>query len=182
MKRFSLGAAATLALFLGFSSVAAQAADAIPFPEAGMARDVPGAVELPDPNLVYKIVFDQTAAPDESGEVSAGLMSVANRYNTLLHYGVPADHIQFVVVIHRAATDTILNNDVYRARNNGADNPDIDMIKKMKRQGIDFRVCGQAVLANEIDPADIMPEVQLNLWAWTTITNLELRGYILQRL
>ena len=134
MKLFNIAIAAAAAGILALSlPFTAHAADGVPFPDAGMARDLPGALEMPDPNLVYKIVFDQIAAPDESGEVSAGLMSVANRYNTLVDRGVPEENIQFVVVIHREATDTILENDVYRARNNGADNPDIDMIKKMKQ-------------------------------------------------
>jgi len=43
---------------------------------------------------------------------------------------------------------------------------------------VDFRVCGEAVLANKIDPKTIQPEIELDLWALTTIVNLEMRGYV----
>ena len=48
----------------------------------------------------------------------------------------------------------------------------------MKHAGIDFRVCGQGVLGQKIDMSAIMPEVQVDQWAMTTITTLQLRGYI----
>ena len=47
----------------------------------------------------------------------------------------------------------------------------------MKKAGVDFRVCGQGVLARKIDAAAILPEVQVDLWAMTTLTTLQLRGY-----
>jgi hypothetical protein len=39
-------------------------------------------------------------------------------------------------------------------------------------------VCGQAVLGQKIDPKDIQPEIQLDLWALTTIVNMQRRGYV----
>lgn len=174
------GSCMALAFALVVGTVQPLAAQEIPFPEAGMAREVPGAFEMPDPNVVYKIAFDQRNGPDNSGNPTAGIMSIANRYNTLIAHGVPSGNIQFVVVIHADAADTVLENDAYRERNDGADNPDLQMIQKMKAAGIDFRVCGQGALARGIDPEDILPEVQLDLWAWVTFTNLQLQGFIRQ--
>ena len=51
-------------------------------------------------------------------------------------------------------------------------------MRNMKKAGIDFRVCGQGVIAKKIDVATIQPEVQVDQWAMTTITTLQLRGYI----
>ncbi len=48
----------------------------------------------------------------------------------------------------------------------------------MKKAGVDFRVCGQAVLANNIDPKTIQPEIELDLWALTTLVDLQLKGYV----
>ena len=48
----------------------------------------------------------------------------------------------------------------------------------MKEAGIDFRVCGQGVIAKKIDVATILPDVQVDQWALTTITTLQLRGYV----
>lgn len=35
----------------------------------------------------------------------------------------------------------------------------------MKKAGVDFRVCGQAVLGMKIDHKTILPEIQVDLWA-----------------
>jgi intracellular sulfur oxidation DsrE/DsrF family protein len=82
------------------------------------------------------------------------------------------------VVLHQGATEVILNNAAFKARNDGNDNPNIALIQDLKKAGVDLRVCGQAVLGRKIDPATIQPEIELDLWALTTLTNLELRGYV----
>ncbi len=177
---------AALAMALAFSLPAAAqpaqvaAQPGLPLPSAGMAKDVPGAKELPDPNLMYKIVFNDPTATKKPGTVNQGLLAIGHLYNTLVHYGVPADHIDFAVVLHRGTTNSILKDEFYKPRHNGADNPDLAMIKEMTKVGIKFHVCGQAVLAAKIDPKWITPEVELDLWALTTLTNFRLRGYIEQ--
>ena len=178
MKHFSIGGAAVVAAILGLAgSVALQAADVLPIPDGPVARDVPGAKEMPDPNMTYKVVFDLAGAAEKVDQVNPGLTAVTRYVNTLAKYGVPADHRKIAVVFHRKATPVILNNDTYKERT-GHDNPNISLIREMKKAGVDFRVCGQAVLANKIDPKTIQPEIELDLWALTTMVNLELKGYV----
>ena len=45
--------------------------------------------------------------------------------------------------------------------------------------GVDFRLCGQAATARKIERKDMMPEIQLDLWALTTIIALQQHGYVL---
>ena len=52
------------------------------------------------------------------------------------------------------------------------------MIKTLAEAGVNFHVRGQAVVALEIDPATILPEIQLDLWALTTLVDLQRRGYV----
>lgn len=167
-----------LTVFLsGVSNGWAQTDAALPVPSAGIARDVPNAKELPDASLTYKVLFDAATEAPKADEVHP-LLSVAARYvNTLAKYGVPADHRKIAVVFHQGATDYIMKNDAYKAKH-GRDNPNVALIQAMKKAGVEFHVCGQAVLGRKIDPATIMPEIQLDLWALTTITTLELRGYV----
>lgn len=165
-----------VSLLAGFSG--SLPAASLPIASVEAAKNVPGAKELPDPNLTYKVVFDLAAAAPKVDEVNPGLSGVARYVNTLAKYGVPADHRQIAVVFHRNATEVILNNETFKARNAGHDNPNIALIKEMKQAGVDFRVCGQAVLAHKIEPKTIQPEIELDLWALTTIVNLELRGYV----
>jgi intracellular sulfur oxidation DsrE/DsrF family protein len=150
----------------------------LPIPDAAVAKDIPGAKELPDPNTVYKVVFDIAKAADKVDDVNPMLPAIARFVNTLAKNGVPADHRKIAVVMHQGGTAIILNDEAFKARHDGHANPNIDMIRKLAKAGVDFRVCGQSVLANKIDPKTILPEIELDLWALTTLVNLETRGYV----
>ena len=179
VKKLSIFAVSVLAALIGLSgSALAQSAQILPLPDSPVATDIPGARELPDPNIIYKVLFDISKSSPTIDEVNPGLISIARYFNTLAKYGVPADHRKIVIVLHQGGTEMILNSAAFKARNDGHDNPNIAMIRSMKKAGIDFRVCGQAVLGRKIETDTIMPEIELDLWALTTITNLELRGYI----
>ena len=169
--------AMTAAFVLTLATVASAQTASLPVPSAPVARDVPGAKELPDKSLTYKILFDAEKGGDKPGDVNPTLLTAGRYINTLAKFGVPPEHRQIVVVFHGDATEIILNNDTYRARNNGQDNPNIAIIQALKKAGVDFRVCGQAVMGKKIDPKTIQPEIELDLWALTTITSLEMRGW-----
>jgi intracellular sulfur oxidation DsrE/DsrF family protein len=160
------------------ASVIAQAGQALPIPGVEPARDLPGAREIPDAKTEYKVLFDVVRAAPNAGEVNPMLQAAARYINTLAKVGVPAERRTIAVVFHQGGTPAILKNDAYRARNNGQDNPNIAIIQALKKAGVDFRVCGQAVLGMKIDQKDIQPEIQVDLWALTTIINMELRGYV----
>jgi intracellular sulfur oxidation DsrE/DsrF family protein len=178
MKTLWIGAAVVLAALIGLSGSAhAQSMQTLPIPGIEAATDMRGARELPDPNLIYKIAFDLGKASPKIDDVNPGLIKIARYFNTLAKNGVPADHRKIVVVFHQEGTELVLNNAAYKARNDGHDNPNIALIQGMKKAGVDFRVCGQGVLARKIDVATILPEIQVDLWAMTTLTTLQLRGY-----
>jgi intracellular sulfur oxidation DsrE/DsrF family protein len=180
MKKLSIHAvctAAVMAALIGFSGrVLAQTAPALPIPEAPVATNIPGAHELPNPSTTYKIAFGIKNPAEKVEDVNPGLIAVARYFNTLAVNGVPPDHRKIVVVFHGAPI--FLNNAAYKAINDGHDNPNISLIQSMKKVGIDFRVCGQELVGRKYDPATVLPEVQIDLWALTTITNLQTQGYI----
>jgi intracellular sulfur oxidation DsrE/DsrF family protein len=176
MKRLFRNGAAVIAALMGLAGGAF--AQTLPLPDAPVAKDIAGAKELPDPNMTYKVVFDIAKAADKVDEVNPALTAIARFVNTLAKNGVQADHRKIAVVMHQQGTPIVLNNEAFRARNQGHDNPNIAMIQQLAKAGVDFRVCGQAVLASKIDPKTIQPEIELDLWALTTIVNLEMRGYV----
>ena len=179
MKTLWIGAVALLAIFSALPRAAhAQTAQPLPIPSVDSAIDFPNEREMPDPNLIYKMVFDIGKAAPKVDDVNPGLTFISRFYNTLAKGGVPADHRKFVVVFHQEGTEIALNNAAFKALKDGHDNPNIALIHSMKQAGIDFRVCGQGVMSRKIDVATINPEVQVDQWAMTTITNLALRGYI----
>jgi intracellular sulfur oxidation DsrE/DsrF family protein len=156
----------------------AQSMPALPIPGVEAAVDVPGAHEMPDPNLMYKVAFDLGKASPKIDEVNPGLLRIAQYFNTLAKTGVPADHRKIVIVFHQGGTDAVLTNAAFRARNDGHDNPNIALLQNMKKAGVDLRVCGQGVVNRKLESSAILPEVQIDLWAMTTFTTLQLRGYV----
>lgn len=178
MKRMFVSALVVLALMGTSAQVGAQAGQGLPVPGVEPARDLPGAKEIPDKTTEYKVLFDVVRAAPNPTDVNPMLQAAARYINTLAKVGVPPEHRKIAVVFHQGGTQAILKNDAYKARNNGQDNPNIAMIQALKKAGVEFHVCGQAVLGMKIDTTDIQPEIQVDLWALTTIINLELRGYV----
>jgi hypothetical protein len=179
MKKVWIGAVAVVAMLIALPGrTFAQSAQALPIPAADAAIDFPNEHEMPDPSLTYKIVFDIGKASPKIDEVNPGLTFISRFFNTLAKGGVPADHRKFVVVFHQEGTELALNNAAYKALKDGHDNPNIAIIHSMKLAGVDFRVCGQGVMSRKIDMATINSDIQIDQWAMTTITTLQLRGYI----
>ncbi|MDE3195960.1 MAG: DsrE family protein [Acidobacteriota bacterium] len=143
--------------------IAASAAysQTLPVPDAPVAKDFAGAKELPNPGTTYKLVFDIAKAAEKDDQVNPAFTSIGRLINTLAKYGVPPDHRRIAVVFHQKGTPIVLNNEAFRARY-GHDNPNIPIIRELSKAGVDFRVCGQGVMAEKIDPKTIQPEIQLD--------------------
>jgi len=155
-----------------------QAQSGLLIPDFPVARDVPGAVVVPDPNIDHKVVFDIVVAAENVDEINPRLQVVARYLNTLAKYGVPAENRHIAVVFHRASTPVILKNEEFKARNDGHANPNIELLRALHAAGVKLHVCGQAVLGRKIDAEDILPEIQVDLWALTTLIDYQLKGYV----
>jgi intracellular sulfur oxidation DsrE/DsrF family protein len=180
MKRTAIGLTTILVLASGtFGPATADSGKALLVPGYEAARDVPGARELPDPKTDYKVVFADGQSAKEPGDVNPMLPSIARYVNTLGKYGVPAEHRHIVIMFHQRNPDMdiVMTNEAYRERYN-RDNPNIAIIHALKQAGVDIRVCGQGLLARKIDPKQVNPDVQIDLWAMTTLVNLQLKGYV----
>lgn len=143
-----------------------------------VAIGVPGAHDLPDSRATYKVVFDVAHKADQADHPLAGLIMVARYVNTLAQYGVSASHRHIAVVFHQDALEAVVNNDTWKAAHNGADNPNVPLIQALAKAGVVFHVCGQGVTRTHIDPQTIQPQIQLDLWALTTLIDLQQQGYV----
>jgi intracellular sulfur oxidation DsrE/DsrF family protein len=170
-------AALALAVALLAAVSVRAGAQPLPVPQAGLPAFIPGMKEVPDPGLVYKVVFDlSTAGP--TGQADPRLLSAARYLNSLAEYGVPRLRRDFVVVFHGTATQFALSDSAFAARHHGTPNPDAALIARMQAAGVSFRVCGQGMIAQKIRPQDLLPTVQMDLWALSTLVNLQLHGYV----
>jgi len=157
-----------------------QAADDLAVPGYPVAVDVPGAHELPDPALDYKIAWGiGQGAQDLTAEVNPALPTIARYVNTLAKWGVPQDKRHIIVMFHQRSDDfdIVMRNDAFKAKY-GKDNPNIALISALTAAGVEFRACGQAVVGRKIDPDDVNPDIQIDLWAMTSFMNLQMKGFV----
>jgi len=176
--RTMIAAALVVGAVAGYSTrVWTQGGEKLPMAGVAPAKDFAGAKELPDPGTDYKVVFS-VAAQAKDDEVHPTLKTIALYLNTLAHEGVPAKHRHIAAVFHQGGGDAVLSNDVYKSRHKGVDNPNIAMLKELKDAGVELRVCGQGLLGKKLEPSQLLPGVQADLWAMTTMVNLQLRGYV----
>ena len=147
----------------------------------GKMHPLPNAAYQPQPKETYKVVFAVTHGGSKPDERSPSLGHVARAVNLYASAGVPLSHLKFVAVMYGGATDAALDNEHYRQKY-GVDNPNLDLIRKLRSAGVDVAVCGQAAAEHQDQYEWIAPEVTLSLSALTTITTLEHRGYVLMPL
>ncbi len=173
-KFFTLAMVASIAIAM-IGTVQAQ--DDLPVSGYGATRDVPNANWLPDPDIEHKVVFDAVIAAESIDDVNPMLVAVARYVNTLAKYGVPAENRKIAVVFHQAAGPVVLKNDAFKKRHDGHDNPNIELIRNLHSAGVALHVCGQGVTARKYDPSEIQEEIQLDLWALTTLIEYDRLGY-----
>ncbi len=169
-----------LTLSLASPSRAAAADDHLAVPGYPAANDVPGAHELPDPSTDYKIAWGiGQGAKDPTTEINPSLPTLARYVNTLAKWGVPKEKRHIIVMFHQRSPDfdIVMTNEAFKAKY-GKDNPNIALVSALKKAGVEFRACGQAVRGRKIAAKDINSDIQVDLWAMTTFFNLQMKGFV----
>jgi len=180
MKQAALVSTVVVVLASGaFGPAKAAPNGAMLVPGYEASKDLPGAKELPDPKTDYKVVFADGQEAKNPGDINPMLPTIATYVNTLGKYGVPAEHRHIVIMFHQRNPDLdiVMTNEAYRERYN-RDNPNIAIIHALKQAGVDIRVCGQGLIARKIDGKQVNPDVQIDLWAMTTLVNMQLKGFV----
>lgn len=179
MKAATIGLTAMMAIAaISFTPTHAEEGDALLVPDMPVATDIPNAHELPDPNMNYKVVFSVNRDPQSPDDVNPMFNAIATYLNTLGQHGVPPENRNIVAMIHHRTEgfDIVMSNEAYKQRHD-RDNPNIEIIRKLKQAGVDIRLCGQGLNGREIDATDVNPDIQIDLWAMTSIINLIMDGY-----
>ena len=154
-------------------------AEDLPIAGYDAGNDYPGAHLTPDANTEYKVVFDFAMADDNLDDPYPMLPLVARYVNTLAKLGVPEAHRKIAIVMHQGSGLIGLKNAEFKARHDGKDNPNIDLIRQLHAAGVEFHLCGQGVLARNVDEADLLDEIQVDFWALTTLIELGRQGYVI---
>lgn len=148
----------------------------------GKIHPVPkGAAYLPDPGTTYKVVFAMTRGSSDPGEVNPAIERVARAVNLFTAAGVPLDHLKFVAIAYGAATPAALDDKHYEDQFL-VHNPNLPIIRELRKAGVDIVVCGQAVAEYKYRFDWLDHDVPVALSGVTTITELQLKGYALMEL
>jgi intracellular sulfur oxidation DsrE/DsrF family protein len=146
----------------------------------GGIYEIPEATERPDPNAEYRIIIDLVSAADDPAKINRMVDNVARMINLHGLAGVPRDNIHVKVAIHGGAIFSILGNEHYR-KLYGIDNPNLDVYRALKTAGVDVYVCGQSLLARDMETSDVWEEATIALSMLTTLTTYIPQGYLLLR-
>ncbi|GLQ51559.1 DsrE family protein [Dyella flava] len=179
MKRSVLLLSCVAGLFAYGVAAAQNAPQAIT--AAGAYHPLPHAAYQPDRKATYKVVFALTKASDKPDQINPGIERVARTVNLYVSAGVPLDHLKFVAVAYGQATGLVLDDEHYKAQF-GTANPNLAVIRQLRKAGVDVAVCGQAMAEHHYPNEWAAKDVTLSLAALTTITELEQQGYALMPL
>ena len=144
--------------------------------KAGGIFDVPDAVEKPDPSMNYKIVIELWAPADDPKQIHQSVNNIARLINLHVMGGVPKEKLEIVVAIHGEATYTITDSKTYHKRYK-AENPNIEAYQELAKAGVKFVVCGQSLVARQVERATIIPEIKIATSMLTTVTTHQLKGF-----
>ncbi len=143
-------------------------------PGRGGVVPLPRAAEQPKKGA--KAVFDITADA-KPGEVNKGLEQVARLLNLYGAAGLKAGDVQIAAVCHGAADKAVLNDAAYVARFKVAANPNLPLIRDLRRAGVDVFVCGQSLHDLGFKAEEVAEEVPVADAAMLVLVNKQAAGY-----
>ena len=135
------------------------------------------AASQPNKQLDYKLIFDIKSNQIKNG-VNKGLWTIARTLNLFKLSGIPSEKVQLVASIHGDATFITLNNNAYQNKF-GRDNPNLNLIKQLKENGVELYICSQATASRKINNKDLNINVIPALSGIAVLSNHLLQGFTL---
>jgi intracellular sulfur oxidation DsrE/DsrF family protein len=170
-------------LFLIFSSTQAILAQEAQFPIVkgfGGIFAIPEATEIPDPQAEIKIIIDLVSGSDDQSQINRMVDNIARMINLHGLGGVPKENLHVKVAVHGGAVFSILNESAYY-KLYGVQNPNLPVYEALKAAGVEFYVCGQSLIARDMEVTDVWTGAEIALSMLTTLTKYLPQGYTLMR-
>jgi intracellular sulfur oxidation DsrE/DsrF family protein len=143
-------------------------------PGHGGVVALPQAAEQPRKNA--KALFDITA-DTKPGMVNKGLEQVARLLNLYGAAGLNAGDVQLAAVCHGAADKAVLSDAAYAARFKIAANPNLPLIRVLKKAGAEVFVCGQSLHDLGFKAEEVAEEISVADAAMLVLVNKQTDGY-----
>lgn len=147
-----------------------------------LIREIGGTPGITDPDfraptdLVYKMAWHVTVAPEQATGIAEGFRSPANMFRLMDTNGVPRRNVRLAIIVHGTATPSLLTNEAYKART-GADNGSIALLTALHEAGVQIIVCGQALINRNVPRGQLLPFVKVATTAGTAHAILAAQGY-----
>jgi intracellular sulfur oxidation DsrE/DsrF family protein len=173
-----------IALVLTAALVAAVAHGQSPPDKTGLVYPlVPGhggVVPLPEaaeqPRKGAKALFNITADA-KPGAVNKGLEQVARLLNLYGAAGLTARDVKIAAVCHGEADKVVLSDAAYLARFKLTANPNLPLIRALKKAGVEVFVCGQSLHDLGFKAEEVAEEVPVADSAMLVLVNKQTDGY-----
>lgn len=140
----------------------------------GAVVQLADAAHQPRPGT--KLIIDVTkgSKPDE---LNSAIEKVAKYLNIYAGAGAEPVSADFAVIFHGDATLAVLNPDAYREEFDGAENPNLELLRQLHEAGVELYVCGQTLISKGSNPDDVAVFVETAVSALTVVVNLQADGY-----
>jgi intracellular sulfur oxidation DsrE/DsrF family protein len=178
LKRLAMKYFFSAVAILLLLNVGAQNNSSPVIPQADGFIVIPNAKIPPDKNRIYQAIYDATKASKDSSQIIPALNMAGSELNVLAVSKIPLSHAKFVVVFHGAALNGILDDEHYKAKY-GIANPNLKALSELKKAGVQLFVCGQNLLAENIDPKTISTDVAVASDALIVLMAFQNDGYAL---
>jgi len=134
----------------------------------------PDAIERPQVGVMA--VFDATADA-KLDAIHKGLDRIARLLNLYGASGLSASDIKITIVMHGEATKSVLSNAAYSERFGEASNPNLPLIEKLQKLGVEVLVCGQALNYKGFSDTEVDAGIPIASSALTVLINKQASGY-----
>ena len=160
------------------STVAAQPQTGPTVPSFGpVLAPPPGSFNL-NPETHYKVSIDVGETAEFPGDQSRKLTSVARFLNMHAQQGIPAENIEFAVIVHGMAANDLLTDKAYQARFNSP-NPNTALLNELNDAGVTVYLCSQTAAFRQMAPSEFREDIVMAVSAMTTHVELQQLGYTL---
>ena len=147
-----------------------------------------GIVVLPEvahqPKKNSMVILDITS-DGKSGNVIKGFDRAALILNQYAEAGAGMDNgFKMAIILHGPATKAALSHEGYAKHTNSyltdkgkTKNPNLELMAKLKKAGVEIFVCGQALAHHGFATSEVAPEIKVAVSAATININLQMDGY-----
>ncbi len=168
-----------LLIFLSFITINAQQTETKMGP---VLEDFGKVFQLENPDLLlkkdkeYKVIFDVYTDRSKGEKINPLLNTVARYLNMHAQQGIPLANMKVIVIMHGAATKSVLNDIAYKKQFK-TENPNSQLIHALKEVNVELFVCGQSYLAHGFEIKDKSEKVKVALSALTALVEYQSEGY-----